>query len=105
MIADGNDAGRAGLCAHSWSTCGRCRIGCSEGVSAMRIMALGLSLLLVSASEASAYIDPGSGSYLFQLLMAGGLAGIYTIRRYWHRLTGFFARRHDPPPHQRDGME
>lgn len=41
---------------------------------------------LSSVSDAWAYIDPGTGSYLFQLLIAGGLAGLYTARK-WFKLT------------------
>jgi hypothetical protein len=45
---------------------------------------LALVILLVSADDAWAYIDPGTGSYLFQLAAAGFLAGAYTLRKYWH---------------------
>jgi hypothetical protein len=39
-------------------------------------------LLVVTASDALAYIDPGTGSYLFQLLIAGGLGFTYTARSW-----------------------
>lgn len=45
---------------------------------------LALVILLLSADDASAYIDPGTGSYLIQLALAGFLAGAYTLRKYWH---------------------
>ncbi len=38
---------------------------------------------------AIAYIDPGSGSHLFQVLIAGLLAALYGIKVYWLRITGF----------------
>ena len=41
-----------------------------------------IALLLLSPGYAWAYVDPGTGSYLFQLVIAGGLAGMYTLRRY-----------------------
>jgi hypothetical protein len=53
-------------------------------------------ILLLSPSDAWAYIDPGTGSYLFQLVIAGGLASIYTLRRYWHNVRAWFVRRKDP---------
>ena len=53
-------------------------------------------MLLLSPSDAWAYIDPGTGSYLFQLVIAGGLAGMYTLRRYWHNVRAWFVRRKDP---------
>lgn len=49
--------------------------------------------LLFSPSDAWAYIDPGTGSYLFQLVIAGGLAGVYTLRRYWYSVRAWFGRR------------
>lgn len=36
-----------------------------------------------------AYLDPGSGSFLFQLLIAGVLAGLYTMKGAWARLKDF----------------
>lgn len=54
---------------------------------------LALLLMLMTPSDAWAYIDPGTGSYLFQLVIAGGLAGVYTLRRYWHSVRSWFSRR------------
>ncbi len=39
-----------------------------------------------------AYLDPGSGSYLLQLLIAGALGGLVVLRMYWSRVTAFFRR-------------
>ena len=39
-----------------------------------------------------AYLDPGSGSYLLQLLIAGLLAASFTVKSFWRNLAGFFAR-------------
>jgi hypothetical protein len=56
------------------------------------LVALALGLVAVTPSPAWAYVDPGTGSYLFQLAAAGFLAGLFTIRRYWDavkaRLSG-----------------
>jgi hypothetical protein len=64
-------------------------------------------LLVVSASESFAYIDPGTGSYLFQLLIAGGLGLAYTAR-LWIRWVAsirqrLFGRRTTPAV-PRDGV-
>ncbi len=40
---------------------------------------------------AMAYLDPGSGSYLLQLLIAGALGGLFAVRAYWSRIKGFFS--------------
>ena len=42
------------------------------------------------ASPAHAYLDPGTGSMLVQILL-GGLAGVLVIGKlYWHRVKAFF---------------
>jgi len=41
----------------------------------------------------NAYLDPGSGSYLLQLLIAGLLGSFFVIRAYWEKIAGFFTRR------------
>lgn len=38
------------------------------------------------------YLDPGSGSYLLQLLIAGILGALFAIRLYWKRIKGFFLK-------------
>lgn len=56
--------------------------------------AAGLALLLVLVAEArvDAYLDPGSGSMLVQLLL-GGVAGAAVIAKLsWQRLRGIFQR-------------
>jgi hypothetical protein len=51
-----------------------------------------LLLLIASAPAAHAYIDPGTGSYVIQLLIAA-LAGIaVAIKIYWSKIKGFFSR-------------
>ena len=56
--------------------------------------ALGFFVLsLITPPAAFAYLDPGSGSMLLQLVL-GGLAGLAVIAKlYWHRLLGLFGRR------------
>jgi hypothetical protein len=39
------------------------------------------------------YLDPGSGSYLIQLLLAGLLGAGITIRMFWGRIKSFFTRK------------
>jgi hypothetical protein len=36
------------------------------------------------------YLDPGSGSFLIQLLIAALLGGAFVIRSYWKKIQGFF---------------
>ena len=61
----------------------------------------GLSSILI---DEPAYLDPGSGSYLLQLLMAALLGSIFVIRASWSRIVGFFKRDEDssPAPNEED---
>ena len=48
-----------------------------------------IAVLLVP-TQAMAYLDPGSGSMLLQLLL-GGVAGLaVVVKLFWHRLLAFF---------------
>ncbi|MBA3420520.1 MAG: hypothetical protein H0U12_01255 [Thermoleophilaceae bacterium] len=43
-------------------------------------------------TEVFAYLDPGSGSMIIQILV-GGLAAVgVTMKLYWRRITGIFSR-------------
>ncbi len=45
------------------------------------------------APPAYAYLDPGTGSMLVQMLL-GGVAGALVVGKlYWHRIKAFFGRR------------
>lgn len=49
-------------------------------------------LLLISSAPAHAYIDPGSGSYLFQIALAGILAIAFSVKMFWRRLRASATR-------------
>jgi len=37
-----------------------------------------------------AYIDPGTGSYLLQILLAGLFGGLLFLRIFWKKVKAFF---------------
>ena len=39
-----------------------------------------------------AYLDPGSGSFLLQLLLATLLGAGFAIKMYWKKITGWFKK-------------
>ncbi len=39
-----------------------------------------------------AYLDPGSGSFLLQLLIAGLVGFAFILRGYWNKIKAFFKR-------------
>lgn len=51
-----------------------------------------LLLLLVCAQQAEAYIDPGSGSYILQLIVAGLLGAGVAVKIYWKRIRSSISR-------------
>lgn len=38
------------------------------------------------------YLDPGSGSYIFQVIIAALVGAAFLIKVYWGRLKVFFSR-------------
>ncbi len=46
-------------------------------------------VMVLFAADASAYIDPGPGSYIFQLLLAGLLGAAYVLKVYWMKVVYF----------------
>ena len=58
-----------------------------------------LSVLSIDA-PAHAYLDPGTGSMLLQLLL-GGVAGVLVVGKlYWHRVKAFVGRGRAPCPNR-----
>lgn len=45
------------------------------------------------APAANAYIDPGSGSVIFQVVVGAGLALSLGLKVFWRRIVGFFSRK------------
>lgn len=45
---------------------------------------------VLTANPAHAYIDPGSGSMVIQLLVAAIAGGLFTLKVYWRRLKSHF---------------
>ena len=48
-----------------------------------------------------AYLDPGTGSMLVQLLVGGAAAVAVTAKLYWHRILRLFRIRKDEPDQKR----
>jgi hypothetical protein len=46
--------------------------------------------MLLFPEYAHAYLNPGTGSFIFQLIIAALLGGLLTIKIYWSKLKSFF---------------
>jgi len=64
----------------------------------MRFICLGISVVLFIAvsvlpdRKAYAYLDPGTGSYVFQVLIAFLVGSMFAIKIYWRNIVAFFKR-------------
>ncbi len=59
----------------------------------VQVAALVAASLLALEAQVQAYLDPGSGSMLLQVLLGGFAAIGVAIRLYWQRGTARFRRR------------
>ena len=69
-------------------------------VRAFRLVMPVAAILLTFQPSAHAYLDPGSGSMMLQVLLGGFAAVGVAARLYWHRVTAIF-RRKDVEPDRR----
>lgn len=59
------------------------------------------SLYLAFPQKVYAYLNPGTGSYIFQIIIGSGLMLVAAIKIYWSNIKSFFAnifaarRRHE----------
>jgi hypothetical protein len=60
------------------------------------LFALALVVAVLNV-PAYGYLDPGSWSYVFQLLIAGVLGGLFAIKVYWTKVKAFFFSRFAKP--------
>lgn len=63
-----------------------------------KTVSLSLIILLVFSAPSHAYLDPGTGSVLLQLIL-GGLAGLAVVGKlFWHRVLEILGiRKADAP--------
>jgi hypothetical protein len=48
--------------------------------------------VLICSGHAHAYIDPGTGSYILQIVIAGLVGAAFTFKLFWKRLQVFFSK-------------
>jgi hypothetical protein len=62
-----------------------------------RLFVVAAVLLLGMPSPALAYLDPGAGSLLIQMVLGGIAMAAVMARVFWARLRGLFGRPPKPP--------
>jgi len=48
-----------------------------------------LAVLLSIPQNAAAYLDPGSGSYIIQLLIGVAAGGLFALKIFWGKVSSF----------------
>jgi uncharacterized membrane-anchored protein len=66
-----------------------------EGILMMKLLSLiqTLGLILLLAMVSSAYLDPGTGSLIIQVLIGAVVAGGAMIKIFWKRIANFFSKK------------
>lgn len=54
-------------------------------------------IVIMPTGRAQAYLDPGSGSLIVQIIIGGILAALVAVRMYWSRIVGFVTGRKPVP--------
>lgn len=60
------------------------------------VLFIALLTMFLPVRNAHAYIDLGSGSFIFQILIASLLGILFTIKSYWGSIKNFFGKLLDP---------
>ena len=55
------------------------------------VLILTLILLLWPIRKAYAYIDPGTGSYIIQVMIGGLLGAAFALKVYWKKVKAYFS--------------
>ncbi len=59
----------------------------------LTILFITITIVLANPDQAQAYLDPGSGSYIFQLILGLFLTSAFTVKIYWKKLTSLFNKK------------
>ena len=62
-----------------------------------RVGLTSVACLLLGMRWVRAYIDPGSGSFAIQVLLAVALGSLLSVRLWWGRFVSIFRRRNSDP--------
>lgn len=60
--------------------------------SIMNGFTLALILYFTTAPEASAYVDPSTGSYIIQILIGGLVTVGFTFKTFWRQIKAMFCK-------------
>ena len=58
----------------------------------MNLLIAIILMLLILPQSSYAYLDPGTGSYIIQIIIAGFLGGIFALKIFWKQIKVFFKK-------------
>ena len=62
------------------------------------VVAMGVAVCtVVWLPAANAYVDPGTGSFIFQAVIGGLLAAGVALKVFWKKITGVFSGKDETP--------
>jgi hypothetical protein len=67
-------------------------MGRRHPVGRFELLALVVLGLAIASRDAHAYLDPGTGSYLFQVTAAAGFTALFVLKRWWSQVRNRFRR-------------
>jgi hypothetical protein len=59
-------------------------------------------LLFIFAGDSHAYLDPGTGSLILQMLLAGLFAALLAVRTFRTKIKAFFTHRFSGKPAEKE---
>jgi hypothetical protein len=60
--------------------------------NALKMSLLAAACCLLFPIRVYSYIDPGTGSYIFQIVIAAFVAVSFAVKVYWHKIKTFLAK-------------
>jgi len=56
----------------------------------MRYIFIMSLILFIFAKNSYAYLDPGTGSYILQIIVASLLGALFAVKVFWRKIVNFF---------------
>ncbi len=56
------------------------------------VISFASAVTFVFPGTSEAYLDPGTGSLVFQMIIAAVMGGLYTIKTYWRNIMKIFKK-------------
>lgn len=60
--------------------------------AAKHIVFFSFLVIILFPPKAEAYLDPGTGSYVIQMLAAGLFGGLFIVKTWWREIKHFVSR-------------